>query len=96
MRKQVQRGYWVRNKEPSEQVQEVVRRFGLACLAAPFRRCMRCNGLLQPVSKEEIIDRLQPLTRLYFDEFYMCSECGQVYWKGSHYERMQRVINEWL
>jgi uncharacterized protein with PIN domain len=47
---------------------------------------------LEPVSKEAVLDRLEPLTRLYFDEFRMCPSCRQIYWKGSHYERMQRLI----
>jgi hypothetical protein len=55
---------------------------------------MRCNGLLQPVSKEAVLDRLEPLTRIYFDDFRICPECQQVYWKGSHYQRMSRVIQD--
>lgn len=94
MRNQVKRGYWVRSKIPRQQVREVVQRFVLAAQAVPFRRCIRCNGLLQPVRKEAVLDRLQPLTRLYFDEFRICPECGQIYWKGSHYERMQILIDQ--
>jgi uncharacterized protein with PIN domain len=92
MRNQVRRGYWVRSKIPRQQVREVVRRFALAGQVTPFLRCIRCNGLLQPVSKDEVLDRLQPLTRLYFDEFRICADCSQVYWKGSHYERMAKFI----
>ncbi len=93
MRNQVQRGYWVRSKVPRQQVLEVVHRFVLSRQVTPFQRCIRCNGLLQPVSKEEVFDRLQPLTRLYFDEFRICPDCDQVYWKGSHYERMRDFID---
>lgn len=94
MRNQVRRGYWVRSKIPRQQVREVVGRFVLAGQVVPFRRCIRCNGLLQPTSKEAVVDRLQPLTRLYFDEFRICPDCDQVYWKGSHYERMQQLIDQ--
>jgi uncharacterized protein with PIN domain len=41
------------------------------------------------VPKEQILTALQPLTRLYYDDFRQCVDCGQIYWKGSHYERMQ-------
>lgn len=98
MRKTVERGYWVRSLEPEEQVREVVRRFQLAGCIQPFRRCPRCNTLLEPVEKEAILDRLQPLTRQYYDEFHRCPGCGQIYWKGSHYERIRawldRVLQE--
>jgi hypothetical protein len=94
MRNQVIHGYWLRSKVPHEQLAEVVSRYDLSSRASPFRRCMRCNGLLQPVKKEMVLDRLQPLTRLYYDDFRMCSDCRQVYWKGSHYEHMQQLIEE--
>jgi uncharacterized protein with PIN domain len=30
----------------------------------------------------------------YYDEFKLCPACNQVYWKGSHYERMLALIEE--
>lgn len=92
MRKIVVYGYCIRNLEPRQQVVEVLRRFGLLEKIAPFRRCLRCNHLLQPVSKATVLDRLEPLTKLYYDEFHLCPACNQIYWKGSHYERMQVLI----
>ena len=94
MRKVVQYGYCLRSLEPQEQLIEVVRRFQLADKIVPFRRCLRCNTPLEPVSKEKVLDRLEPLTKKYFDEFRLCPACDQVYWKGSHYERMQRLIEQ--
>jgi uncharacterized protein with PIN domain len=92
----VTHGYWVREKNPRQQVIEVVRRFDLAGLVQPFRRCMRCNGVLQVVSKEEVIERLEPKTKQYYDEFHICPDCNQVYWKGSHFKRMERFIDSVL
>jgi uncharacterized protein with PIN domain/sulfur carrier protein ThiS len=94
MRNLVTHGYWLRSKKPQEQLSEVVSRYDLSSRVVPFRYCIRCNGLLQPVEKEKVLDRLQPLTRRYFDDFRICADCGQIYWKGSHYERMQRLIEQ--
>jgi uncharacterized protein with PIN domain len=74
----------------------VVRRSDLRGAAAPFQRCLRCNGLLQPVEKSAVMDRLEPLTRRYFDDFHICPVCGQIYWRGSHYERMQKLVEDAL
>jgi hypothetical protein len=41
-----------------------------------------------------VFDRLEPLTKLYFDEFQICPACKQIYWKGSHYERMQGLVEQ--
>jgi uncharacterized protein with PIN domain len=92
MRKSVADGYCLRSLDSQEQLAEVVQRFDLARRVSPFHRCLRCNHPLEPVSKAAVLDRLEPLTRQYFDEFHICPACGQVYWKGSHYEQMQKLV----
>ena len=94
MRKVVTHGYCPRSLHSLEQLSEVVQRFDLAKRVVPFHRCLRCNHLLEPASKESVLDRLEPLTKLYFDEFMLCPDCKQVYWKGSHFERMQGIVEK--
>jgi hypothetical protein len=96
MRKDLILGYLVRSLDPQVQLDEVARRFRLSRWVVPFRRCMRCNHLLEAVEKDAILDRLEPLTRAYFDEFRICPSCGQIYWKGSHFDRMQSKIADLL
>lgn len=88
----VVRGYWLRSVSPTVQLGEVLRRFDLAAAITPFGRCIRCNGTLEPVARELVEDVLPPRTRREFDEFRRCQACGRVYWKGSHYERMDRLV----
>jgi len=92
MRKTVSKGYLVRTLHPTPQLHEVIRRFGLRQWTRPFRRCIRCNAVLEAIEKQAVSDRLEPLTRLYFDEFRICPSCAQIYWKGSHFGRMQQII----
>jgi len=94
MRKAIPRGYCVRQDDPQEQIRAVLQRYNLFRHISPFQRCLRCNHALQPVAKVQVLDRLEPLTRRYFDEFSLCPACDQVYWKGSHYERMQALVAE--
>lgn len=89
----VTHGYWVRSQIPEEQIEEVLQRFDLYSQISPFKRCISCNGHLEAVKKEEVIDQLEPLTKQYYDEFYRCKECTRIFWKGSHYESMLRKIN---
>ncbi len=95
-RSQVSRGYWLRSSRPREQLKEVVRRFQLAPLARPFSRCIRCNGELEAVAKAEVEAELEPETRRAFQRFRRCRACGKVYWRGSHFERMDRLVREVL
>ena len=94
MRKAVTHGYCVRSLVSLEQLGEVVQRFDLKARIRPFHRCLRCNHPLRSVAKEVVLDRLEPLTKLYFDEFQICPACKQIYWKGSHFERMQSLIEQ--
>ena len=88
----VRHGYYLRSQDPLEQTLEVLRRFNLADALAPFRRCLRCNAPLDPAEKGSVINQLEPLTKIYYDQFRRCSGCGQVYWSGSHFEKLQKRI----
>ncbi len=88
----VTHGYCLRATNPLEQLLEVLRRFDLFDSIEPFQRCLRCNGLLQSVNKNNILDRLPPKTRRYYDEFWQCRRCQKIYWQGSHYQRMRQFV----
>jgi uncharacterized protein len=85
-------GYLLRETDPRLQLVEVSRRFELFASIAAFRRCVHCNSILEPALKALIEDRLPPKARQYYDEFHICPACDRIYWKGSHYLRMQRLI----
>ena len=88
----VTHGYCVRSQQPLEQAREVLRRFDLYTQIKPLSRCIRCNGALERVEKSAILSRLPPKTILYYDEFYRCRTCDQIYWPGSHYQNMLTTI----
>ncbi len=91
-RSEVTHGYYIRAGQPYEQLIEVMRRFNLSRLAAPFKLCIRCNGMLEDVSKERVLDQLPPMVQERHAQFRRCRSCGRVYWKGSHYEHMRRFL----
>lgn len=90
--KAVTHGYWIRSQYPVEQLTEVILRFDLYSNIKPFYRCIACNGIIKKTKKESIMNKLQPKTKLYYDEFYQCSSCEKVYWKGSHYSKMKNFV----
>jgi uncharacterized protein with PIN domain len=96
MRNSVQRGYWMRNINVKDQAVEVVKKFDLYGLINPFKRCMECNGLIKPVSKESILEHLEFKTKEYFNHFFRCTKCHKIFWKGTHYDRMNQFITKIL
>ncbi|MGZ4960736.1 MAG: Mut7-C RNAse domain-containing protein, partial [Methylomonas sp.] len=89
-------GYWLRNVLVERQVDEVLRRFKLYDAIKPFTLCPVCNGRLAPVSKADILDDLEPKTRLYYEAFHRCSDCRQIYWQGSHIQNMRQRFADFL
>jgi uncharacterized protein with PIN domain len=92
MHRVIQTGYCPRSQHAIEQTAEVIRRFDLIQKFAPFQRCLQCNERLNRVAKETILDKLEPLTRLYYHEFRGCPKCGQIYWRGSHFGHLQKRV----
>jgi uncharacterized protein with PIN domain len=95
-RKIVMHGYLVREQDPCRQIVEIVRLYDLYSRIKPLSRCIPCNGLLVPVSKETILDRLEPLTRKYYESFQICRQCKRIYWPGSHQEKITAFIRKIL
>lgn len=46
------------------------------------------------IDKRTIEHRLEPLTKLHYEKFRICSRCKQVYWQGSHHYRLKHLIDE--
>jgi len=93
-RAKVTHGYLVRETNRRRQIVEILRRFDLFGAVVPFGRCLKCNGVLEPVAKEEVEHRLPPRTRQDYEDFRMCPDCDRIYWQGSHYERLVALVEE--
>lgn len=86
--RKVTHGYWIRSDEPEHQVIEVIRRLQLEHRFNPFTRCSACNGRMRAAAKAEVTGQVPPKILGLFNEYLVCDSCGQVYWKGSHYDRI--------
>ncbi len=92
----LRRAYLVRATDPKQQLREVLIRFDLRNSVKPFTRCLVCNTLLEPVARERVEDLLPPRTREFMREFFSCPDCDRIYWKGSHYGRMKRFVDDMM
>jgi uncharacterized protein with PIN domain len=90
--KQVSHGYWVRHAEPGEQLTEVLEAFDLRRQLKPFTRCLDCNGAIRPVPAGTSEGLVDPDILRRFEHFWRCADCGKIYWRGSHYQRMLEAV----
>lgn len=93
-RSEVPFGRWIRSTDSVEQLKEVVQHYSLKRHVQPFSRCAKCNGELEERSKHEIEDELPSSVFEQYDAFKQCNSCKQVYWKGSHYDRILEILDQ--
>lgn len=93
-RGKVQYGRWVRNTNPQEQFYEIIKAYKLQNHLQAFSRCLKCNGSINAVEKVNIQNEVPEKVYAWCEDFYQCERCNQVYWKGSHYEKMEKMLQE--
>lgn len=89
-------GAFVRATAPREQLREVVTRYEMHSRIRPFTRCMRCNGTLVPVNRADVVGQVPSGTDHRVRSFRKCRACGRIYWRGAHYARLTRIIDDAL
>ncbi len=86
-------GAFLHQTDPRRQLREVCDRFQLDARIAPFTRCARCNG---PVAllDGDAVQRLHAQTGCRHESLSQCAQCRQVYWPGSHLQRLRQRLAE--
>jgi hypothetical protein len=95
-RRTVTHGCYVHALKTEEQLREIVERLDLARSARPFTLCLHCNAPLHPIDKASVFDRLPPRVQANYERFSTCDACGRVFWEGSHWRNMRRVLDDLL
>jgi len=88
----VLRGHWLRATDPERQLQEVVGALQLQRGLRPFTRCMSCNGRLATMVRAEAEGRVPLRVYRRFRAFARCRRCTRIYWRGTHFQRLQRLV----
>jgi hypothetical protein len=85
----VERGAYLHHTDPMRQVREVLDRFDLERLVRPYTRCARCNAAVVRLEPAAAKARVPPRVAAAFDDFSHCPACDQVFWPGTHCERLR-------
>ena len=93
--KDVTHGIFIRPGTVVQQTRGIVDFLTLRDAARPFSRCLRCNSTLIKVRKEDVIERIPPKTRAFCSEYSWCRRCDKIYWKGTHYTKIKRMV-DWV
>jgi hypothetical protein len=87
--------FYVEGKTESARLAELSKRYGVALeIDMDKSRCPVCNTPLKPADKEQLKGELQKNTYTYYDRFWKCPNCGQVYWQGAHWKQIGNTLKE--
>jgi uncharacterized protein with PIN domain len=75
-----------------EQLAQVIQTCGLRT-DNPFTRCPICNTELDQVPKYEAWGQVPPYVFQTQQQFSLCPECNQFYWRGTHWQRMKGKLD---
>lgn len=87
-------GAFVHATDPRRQLREVCERFQLDARIAPFTRCARCNGAVEPLPSTDRAVVAPAGWAPGHGQFSRCRDCGQLYWPGSHLVRLRQRLAE--
>jgi uncharacterized protein with PIN domain len=87
--------FYVEGLTEAERLAELAKRFNIALVIdLKNSRCPRCNTKLRSIPKEKIAGKVEKNTFTYYDEFWKCPKCGNIYWQGAHWERIRATLAE--
>ncbi len=80
-----------------EKVAEVFETFDIRPRVDPSTaRCSKCNGNLRELEGQEksiIKDKVYPRTYNHYDVFWLCEDCGSVYFQGGYWKNVVEYMN---
>jgi uncharacterized protein with PIN domain len=87
--------FYLKGQTEEEKLAELAKRFDLALdVNMATSRCPKCNTRVKPISKEEAADKIEKSTYSYYNEFWECPKCGQIYWQGAHWTRIRKTLEK--
>ncbi len=85
--------FYVEGRTETERLAEMSRRFNIRLdVDVKQSRCTKCNALIITVAKEAVKDRIPESTFRFYNDFWICPNCKQIYWQGSHWEKIERTL----
>jgi len=87
--------YYVEGKTGPEWLAEVAKRYSLQLeIDMDKSHCPICNTKLVAAPKEQLKNELEKNTYTYYDKFWKCPNCGQIYWQGAHWKQITATLSQ--
>jgi uncharacterized protein len=84
------------NGKEVEQLSQIFKNLGLpsVSISGNTTRCVDCNGRLESVKKQNIMNKIPTGVFEKISNFWECANCNKIYWEGTHIQRLQKFVDE--
>jgi uncharacterized protein with PIN domain len=87
--------FLVEGETEAEKLGNLAKRFKFQLeIDVRISRCPKCNTRIKSVSKAEAVNKIPKTTSSYYDEFWECPKCRQIYWQGAHWKKIEKTLTE--
>lgn len=91
-RKTLTIGMLIRSNDADRQLVEVLQRFRITDRITHPGRCATCNGALMFTPRDKVTAPIPPRTAAWKDGYWVCRQCGQLFWDGTHVEHLKNRV----
>lgn len=87
---------YITKEDEIEQFKEILKKTNLEVntISGDLARCTKCNFKTFQIKKSEIQNKIPKRVLDYHDKFWKCGKCDQIYWEGTHIEKLQEFIRK--
>ena len=87
--------FYLEGRTEEEKLAELAKRFEIILdIDMTTSRCPKCNAQIESISKEKVTDKVEKNTIAYYNKFWKCPKCGQIYWQGAHWTRIKKTLEK--
>lgn len=85
--------FYLEGKTEAERLANLAKRFQISLdIEMATFRCTKCNVIVKPIPKENVAEKVEKNTFSYYEDFWECPKCGQIYWQGAHWTRIRKTL----
>lgn len=85
--------FFVDGQMEAEKLAKIAQKFGINLeIDMATSRCPKCNAKVKPIHKENVKGKVEDSTFNFYNEFWECPKCSQIYWQGAHWKRIIKTL----
>jgi len=85
--------HYLQGETGEQKLAELARRFSVKLqIDMSTSRCPKCNTPVSPTVRSKVAGRVEKSTFDNYEQFWECPKCGQIYWQGAHWTRIQKSL----